>query len=534
MDEVAAPGVAPVAETGPLQSPEPVVHFGPAFWLLRNARHRRDVVCLIDLGQNRALTFGEFNERVNRAADRMRAAGAVPGDRVMVISTDNHQFAETWLACLKAGLTCVPVNVRLAPQEIAVLMTAANPSLAFVDPGHATRLSQLLDQRPDLVVVRYGAGAGPGDYEPFISGGSAAEPPVVVAAEQIGGLSFTSGTTGRPKGVLQSVRMLTNLALSRLLNYPPVPGEYWYTASPLFHVAGLASLLAGLAAGYTSILTPRFEPAATLQLIRDKRLNVCFLVPTMITDLLAAEGAATCDYSGLRAVIYGAAPMTPTLLRRAVATLGCEFVQLFGAGTESGLQCSLSWADHQRALRGDEHLLGSVGRPGFGVELRLCDADLNDVAPGDVGEIAVRSGMLMSGYLGMPAETAQALRDGWFRAGDLARMDSEGYLYLAGRRSDMIIRGGENVYPNEIEAHLSSHEKVREVAVVGVPDERWGETVHAFVVTIGDVTEDELRRYARAGLASYKVPERIHFRPELPRNASGKIDKNVLRGPAEA
>jgi acyl-CoA synthetase (AMP-forming)/AMP-acid ligase II len=506
--------------TGHLAPVQPVVHFGATAWLRRNARHRGDAVCIVDEGAHRTLTFGELNDRVNRLANALLDRGLARGDRVLVVSADNHRFAETWLACITAGLVCMPVNVRLTPTEVRTLCAAAPPRITFLDARQHDRLASTVD----CPVVAYGDG-----YEALLGTGSAAEPAVEVAPEDIVGLSFTSGTTGRPKGVLQSSRMLTNLVLSRLLNYPPLPGETWYTASPMFHIAGLASLVAGVSAGYTSILAPRFDPARTLRWIRDDRINVCFLVPTMISDLLAVPGIGERRYDALRAVIYGAAPMTPDLLRRAVRTLGCEFVQLFGAGTESGLQTSLSWPDHQRALAGDEHLLLSVGRPAFGVELRLCDENLADVPAGAIGEIAVRSGMVMSGYLGQPAESAAALRDGWFRAGDLGRTDAEGYLYLAGRRTDMIIRGGENVYPMEIEAVLAEHPQVREVAVVGVPDERWGEVAHAFVVASGEPDEAALTAFARRTLAAHKVPERVHFRTELPRNASGKVVKSALR-----
>jgi acyl-CoA synthetase (AMP-forming)/AMP-acid ligase II len=508
---------------------DPVVHFGATAWLRRNARHRGAATCIVDEGSDRTLTFGELNDRVNRLANALLDRGLSRGDRVLVASSDNHQFAETWLACIAVGLVCMPVNVRLTPTEVRTLCDAAPPRIAFVDARQYGRLAPALRGGcGDLPVVRYGTRAG-SDYEAFLAG-SSAEPAVEVAPEDIVGLSFTSGTTGRPKGVLQSCRMLTNLVLSRLLNYPPVPGETWYTASPMFHIAGLASLVAGVSAGYVSILAPRFDPARTLRWLRAERVNVCFLVPTMISDLLAVPGIGGRRYPALRAVIYGAAPMTPDLLRRAVRTLGCEFVQLFGAGTESGLQTSLSWADHQRALAGDEHLLSSVGKPAFGVELRLCDEQLNDVPAGEIGEIAVRSGMVMSGYLGQPEESAAALRDGWFRAGDLGRSDDEGYLYLAGRRTDMIVRGGENVYPMEIEAVLADHPDVTEVAVVGVPDERWGEVAHAFVVASADLTEAELTAFARRSLAAYKVPARFRFRAELPRNAAGKVVKSRLRG----
>jgi acyl-CoA synthetase (AMP-forming)/AMP-acid ligase II len=503
-----------------------VVRFGPSAWLTRNARHWPDLVCLHDVGFGRSVTFSELDRRVNQLCHALAAAGLSTADRVLVVSTDNHQFAETWLACLRVGLTCVPLNIRLAPSEILTLLDTAKPRLVLIDDRQAERLTGPLTERhPELPVIRYGD-----EYENLIAGQPEQEPTVIVDPEAIVSLSFTSGTTGQPKGVLQSARMLTNLVISRLINFPPQRAEVWYSASSLFHIAGIAGLASGISAGYTSMILPRFEAATVTRWLAEDRINVCFVVPTMINDLLTELGDQQLSFSALRAIIYGAAPMTPALLRRAVGTFGCQFIQLFGAGTEAGMQCSLSWADHQRALAGDEHLLGSIGRPAFGVELRLTDPELREVPVGEIGEITVRSGMLMTGYAGMPEQTAEALRDGWFRAGDLARMDDEGYLYLAGRRSDMVIRGGENVYPIEIEAVLANHPSVAQVAVTGAPDARWGEIVVAFVVARHEVSADELRAFAQQSLAKYKVPERVHFVASLPRNASGKIVKRELKG----
>ncbi|MDA8208170.1 MAG: AMP-binding protein, partial [Actinomycetota bacterium] len=243
-------------------------------------------------------------------------------------------------------------------------------------------------------------------------------------------------------------------------------------------------------------------------------------------------GAGNAGYGRLRNILYGAAPMPPALLRRAMATFGCDFVNAFGAGTEAGLQTVLNAADHRRALDGHEHLLASIGRPAFGVAVRICDDDLNDVAPGEVGELVTRSDTVMSGYLGDEEASALALRDGWFRAGDLAWRDEEGYYYLAGRKKDMIIRGGENIYPLEIENVLAEHSALLEVAVVGVPDAHWGERVRAFLVMRSGAarpSDEELVALCRTKLAGFKVPAEFLWVESLPRNASGKVLKRELR-----
>jgi fatty-acyl-CoA synthase len=262
------------------------------------------------------------------------------------------------------------------------------------------------------------------------------------------------------------------------------------------------------------------------------RLTGAFLVPTMISTLLEHPDVTAGSYDELRSIIYGGAPMSPALLRRALDVFGCDFINAFGAATEGGLQSVLSSADHRRALAGAPHLLGSIGKPAFGVEMRIVDDTGADVPRGEVGEIITRSDPVMNGYLEMPEESARAIRDGWFWGGDLARMDDDGYLYLAGRSKDMIIRGGENIYPVEIETVLADHPSVAQVAVVGRPDEHWGEVVVAVVTGDpgGPAPDPEvLREHCRAHLAAYKVPAAVVVVDAMPLNASGKILKRTLR-----
>jgi fatty-acyl-CoA synthase len=357
------------------------------------------------------------------------------------------------------------------------------------------------------------------------------EPDVPVSDDDVLGLAFTSGTTGLPKGVLQPQRMIKSLWTTMSIDYEIVPDEFRYTASPIFHIAGQGMIMMHVMRGFPSLILPQFEEGAVLRWMRSGKLTGCFLVPTMIDRLLAHPDVHDGSYSGLRSIIYGGAPMSPTLLRRAMATFGCDFINAFGAATEGGLQSVLGSAEHRRALAGEEHLLGSIGRPSFGVELRLVDAEDRDVPRGAVGEIITRSDAVMAGYLDMAEETARALRGGWFRAGDLARMDDEGFLFLEGRSKDMIIRGGENIYPVEVETVLARHPGVGQVAVIGRPDAHWGEVVVGYLTLLPGVTldEDALRAHCRARLASYKIPVAFAVVPEMPVNASGKILKRELR-----
>jgi acyl-CoA synthetase (AMP-forming)/AMP-acid ligase II len=282
---------------------------------------------------------------------------------------------------------------------------------------------------------------------------------------------------------------------------------------------------------FPTLILPQFAEEPVLRWMQSGELTGAFLVPTMISRLLDHPAVHAGSYGSIRSIIYGGAPITPPVLRRAMEVFGCDFINAFGAATEGGLQSVLSSAEHRRALNGEEHLLGSIGRPSYGVQLRLVGPDGRDVPRGEVGEIVTRSDAVMSGYLEMPAETAQAIRDGWFHAGDLARMDDEGFLFLAGRSKDMIIRGGENIYPVEIETVLSRHPAVGQVAVIGRPDPHWGEIVVAYLVPAAgaSIDPDDLRAHCRSALAAYKVPTSFEIVDEMPLNASGKILKRELR-----
>jgi acyl-CoA synthetase (AMP-forming)/AMP-acid ligase II len=276
---------------------------------------------------------------------------------------------------------------------------------------------------------------------------------------------------------------------------------------------------------------PQFDTETVLRWLQSGRIQHAMLIPSMVISLLEHPKAHDSDYAGLRQIMYGGAPMAPAVIRQMVEVYGCDLFNGFGAGTEAAGQTMFRPADHRRALAGEEHLLGSIGKPIYGCDVKLCDADGNEVADGEVGEIYSRSNSVMTGYLGQPELSAQAVRDGWFHAGDLAWRDKDGYLFLAGRADDMIIRGGENVYPVEIEDVLSDHPSVLEVAVVGEPDDYWGEVVTAVVTLRAGTTFtlDELTEHCTGRLAKYKFPQRLVVVDELPKNQTGKIRKGVIR-----
>ncbi|WP_134765662.1 AMP-binding protein [Nocardioides sp. 1609] len=500
------------------------------FLPLSAARHP-DRTCFA-LADGRRFTFAETNARVNRLVDALRSEGFGRGDRVAVLALDSHRYMEVVLACMKLGAVYVPLNYRLQRDEVDTLLARAAPVALFHDARYDDLLAGVAAAHPTLrLVVRLDDEGDATGYEPLLAAGRDVEPDVVCDDRDQIALAFTSGTTGLPKGVMQSQRMLKNITYAGLAEYQARPDDVRYTAAPTFHISGVCGLFLGIATGYSSYLLPQFEPSTVLDLLSGGEVSAAFLVPTMISSVLQQPGAAERSYDRLRLMIYGASPISPTLLRRAMEVFGCEFLQAFGAGTEAGLQSVLTPEDHRLALAGRPELLRSCGRPSFGVAMRVVDADLREVGVGEVGEVATRSDQVMDGYLEMPEETARAFAGGWFRAGDMGYRDEQGYLYLHGRAKDMIIRGGENIYPIEIETVLAEHPSIAQVAVVGVEDEHWGEVVRAFVVPAAGQVVDAgvLRAHCATRLARYKVPRDVVVLDAMPLNASGKILKRELR-----
>ncbi|WP_134325356.1 class I adenylate-forming enzyme family protein [Cumulibacter soli] len=480
-------------------------------------------------------TFAETNSRVNQLATALQGRGIQKGDRIAIVSTDCGEYVELLLACMKIGATYVPLNNRLAEDEVRTLLDRAAPAALFLadrylDLGlHASHGIESIRHR----VAFTGASPHPQalPFADLLAEGSDVEPDVEISDDDILGLAFTSGTTGLPKGVLQPQRMIKTLVTNMSIDYEVQPDEFRYTASPIFHIAGQGMLFMHVWRGASSLILPQFDADKVLDWMHSGRLTGLFLVPTMISMIVEHPRLNAGDFSSIGSIIYGGAPITPALLRRAIDGIGCGFINAFGAATEGGLQTVLSSADHRRAAADSPHLLGSIGKAAYGVEVRIVDESGNDVPIGEVGEIISRSDAVMAGYLEMPDKTAESLRDGWFAGGDLGRVDADGYYYIEGRRTDMIIRGGENIYPAEIETIISAIDGISQVAVVGQPDDHWGETVVAFVTLTeaNAVSDHDIRQRCRAALATYKVPERVVILQEFPMNASGKILKRQLR-----
>jgi long-chain acyl-CoA synthetase len=456
-----------------------------------------------DLGwplRRAASLFGEqaaFGAGYRELAARLARLDLEPGARVGILAANTRAHAEAWLGVPAAGGVVVSLNYRLAPEELRVIADDAQLSMLVTD------------QDVDLGCERV-------QWDDLLSGPP--QPPRDLPPDTLAAISYTGGTTGRPKGVMLSHGNLLANAQHNLVATGHRAGQRWLHVCPMFHVAGIANLLACTWAGAEQLLLPRFDAAAVLETIERERITHTVLVPTMLGMLLDAAGADDADLSSLRHVQYAASPISAELQRRVLERLpDCDVAQFYGMTEAAPTVTHLSGEDHRR---GGERL-ASVGIPVPGVEVDVRD-----------GELWVRGPNVMLGYWNRPDETADALIDGWYRTGDVVTQDGDGYLYLLDRAKDMIITGGENVYSLEVEAALLRHPAVAEAAVFGVPDARWGEAVHAVVVPRAEITADALLDHCRDLIAGFKLPREIDLRNEpLPKSGPGKVLKTQLREP---
>lgn len=502
----------------------------------KNAVYFPDKVWLTE--NDRRCTFREFHERTDALAAGLQERGLQPGQRVTVINHNSIELLEVYFGAMKAGGTAMPVNVRLSPPEIALILEDAEPSVVVVGADYCRKLDVAALRDKGVALLRIGAPDS--DFPTYESllhpGASPAEPPI--DDDDLGLLIYTSGTTGRPKGVMLTHRNLLCDAWATCVSRRLSKDEISLVTAPLYQSGALGSLLGNLLRGNTVVLLDGFDAARVLEIIERERVTNALLVPAMLIKLLQSPDLDRFDLSSMRTVIYGAAPMPVRVLREALDRLGWKFMGACGA-TETG-PAYIAFLDQQDHLLDGtpekEQRLGSIGREGINARVRIVSPDDTPLPPGEVGEIVVRGPHIMKGYWKMPRETAEALRGGWYHTGDMGRMDEDGYIYIVDRKTDMIISGGYNIYPREIENALSGHPAVLESAVVGVPHDLWGETPRAYVVLQPGAArpgEDDLMSFLRTRLASYKLPKGgIVFADELPRNASGKVLKRRLRDEA--
>jgi long-chain acyl-CoA synthetase len=482
----------------------------------------------------RTLTFAELDDRSSRVAQALAAAGVGTGDRVAILDKNCLEYFEVLFGAAKLNAVLVAVNWRLAPPEAAFIVNDAAAKVLVV----GQELVPLLEGfEPDLTstkqVVVIGDDGRHEPYEGWVGVQDAVDPGGVAGPDDVAFQYYSSGTTGVPKGV-----MLTNGACFASLGASQGllgvdDRSVSMAVMPQFHVAGGFWGLVALYLGRPCVLQREVDPAGIIELIATHSVTHAVFVPALLQVLVTVPGVAEADLSSLECIVYGASPISEEVLVASVRTFGCDFLQAYGMTETSGGCVFLPPADHDPDGP-HRHRLRAAGIAGPGTELRVVDAALAPVAVGEVGEVLIRSPQNMSGYWNQPEETERTLlADGWLRTGDAGYLDADGYLYIHDRVKDMIISGGENVYPAEVENRLMSHPEVADVAVIGVPDEKWGETPKALVVRVpgASASEADLIAWAREGLAHYKCPTSVEWRNELPRNPSGKILKNVLREP---
>ena len=503
---------------------------GPSLVLRFHAFNAPDRLALVDDGTR--LSYADLEALVNRTAHGLRALGVARGSRVAVMMGNCHEYLVVQWAVTRLGAVLVQLGYRLKPPEIAFLLEQSRPSCLIVAAEYAeTALAacrtagQLREE--DLIVVGGAPPAGTRAFADVIARGNASAPPLVDAREGAAVMVFTSGTTGKPKGASRSLDRSLHGAVADFIHKVGLrTDDRHLCVCPLYHSAPPALVMLTYGLGGTCVLQRHFDPEATLALIERERISSTFMVPTMLGRIAALPPAtiARYDTSSLRRVITGAAPLPSETARRFEAAFGPVLYNFYGA-TETGMVTLALPGEHSARP-------GTIGRALAGNDIRLLDDDGRPVAPGEPGELYVRSSMLVAGYHQDDAATRSATRDGYFSVGDVATVDRDGYYFLASRKSDMVISGGVNIYPQEIEQRLHQHPAVLEAAVVGVPDPDWGESLVAFIVPLDGAAPSaaELIAFCKETLADFKCPRRVEFVPSLPRTPTGKVIKRELSG----
>jgi acyl-CoA synthetase (AMP-forming)/AMP-acid ligase II len=486
--------------------------------------------------QGRRRTFAELGARVARLGGMLRSLGVAPGDRVGMLSLNSDWYLEYYPGVYWAGGAVNPINTRWSPAEIAFSLEDCQTGILLVDDHHAAMVAELRRRCPCLhTVVHVGNGTAPDDmlgYEALLAQAEPVED-ALRGGEDLAGVFYTGGTTGSPKGVMLPHRGLYSNAVGVVAEGAVQHGCIGLHTAPMFHLADGCFMNAMFSSGGTHVIVPRFDPVAVLEAIQDEGVTEALLVPTMIQMLVDHPDIGRFGIGSLRNVLYGASPISEGLLDRAMRAIpSAGFTQLYGMTELSPMATVLSQDMHREAGR-SKGRHRSAGRAAIGCEVRVVDAMGNEVARGEVGEVAVRGPGVMLGYWNKPAETAAALRDGWMFTGDGGRMDEDGYLFIVDRIKDMIVTGGENVYSVEVESAVAAHPAVASCAVIGVPNDQWGELVHAFIVRKPGASVDEAAviAHCKERIAGYKCPRQVSFIDAMPLSGAGKILKTQLRAP---
>lgn len=489
---------------------------------------------------DRRQTYQVTLARVQRLASALRALGISKGDRVAVLDTNSPRYVEAYFATSMLGAVFVPLNYRAKADELEYMVAAAGACVLMVGERYVPLVTAIRDRllcvtqavalgspQPDMVL-----------FEELIAQGADDTDEAEVDEGDVNILMYTSGTTGRPKGVMLTYGDFVAYVCGNTELADGTPRGAVLLCVPLYHIAGITTMMSSIFTGRRLVILHQFDPATWLQTVQRERVTHAFLVPTMLKRVLDQPDFAAYECTSLEVLAYGAAPMPLPVIRRAIAMFprSVGFVNAFGQ-TETTATVTMLLPDDHRLEGAPEEVerklrrLSSIGRPMPDVEVKIVDAMGKEVPPGAIGEIAVRTPRMMKGYFAPGDATAQTIVDGWLHTYDLGWMDADGYLYLVGRKDDLIVRGGENISPAEVEAVLHAHPQIEEVAVIGMPDLDWGEQVMAIIAPKAGstLTADEVSDWCRQRLASFKKPEIVHFVSELPRNPMGKVLRKDLR-----
>ena len=495
-----------------------------------NGRKTPDAIALIS--GDRVVTFGQLRDRMEQVANAMLEL-ATPGDRIGVLAENLPEYVEMYYGVPAAGMALTFLNYRLHPKEWAWILNNAEARVLVVQEKFVEQIEPLLETIPSIehvVVIGDATSDRHVTYEDLVGAASTERHGLDIDEDSTAWLLYTSGTTGFPKGAMLTHRNLLVAVLNSVIEYEPKPDERTLIAFPLCHVSGYSVPVTHFRGGRI-VLTPMFEAELWMQLVDLHGITGTSMAPTMLNFILQHPKVNEYDLSSLRGIGYGAAAMPVEILRNAIARFGPIVYSGFGMTELGGNVLTFPKSAHERAINGDEHLLASCGTPMCLADVMVVDEEMNECPPGVVGEIVIRGEQVLKGYFRNEEGTAKAFAHGWFHTGDMARRDEEGFFYIVDRMKDMIITGGENVYSREVEEVLYQHPAVSEAAVVGVPDEMWGEKVTAVVVLRPGMTatEAEIIAVSRENLAGYKKPKSVVFLEELPKTVSGKIIKRELR-----